>query len=850
MSNAAPDRQGQPLQTARPAPGGPTLHWILHVLRLLFLALLLQLCGPAMGQASATIASAPHGPQPDAARAVAPVAVHDMLSRIDDGQREVDLARQLLAAPDRYPRLHDALVAIAGPVDAKTRDTASMALRELPAMRLESLRRHWDFDAHRLARWELEVRHGIDPYADSALRLAQYRAAWDATRAAGLLGDLPAVVASRIDALLVQIRDVEAGLDTVLARRFDLLAQGRALGARIRTGSDGVVHAIDDVDATLFEMDAAPLWQGIGATGRTDAEAAAMRRGLEIEKRFALDYRAANHANQQALRLLQLLLLPLIVWMAVLGRRQRDALPKDVVRVLGRPLSAWVLLCMLGVLGLEPDAPLLVQEFALLAALVPVLRLLPAGALRALGRWPYAAIVLYGLDRSAAVAAQDHAVYRLLLLVLSVLAIAVTTWLMRSRLPAPATRRGRRLQRLVRPLGAAVLLILLVALVCNIVGNVSMAETLTSAVIDSGYMALLLYSGVIACRSLIVALSSAPMLARRRLVRERGAVLRAASTRLLMAGAFIGWIVYSLSRFRLLEPVYRMGSSVLQVGIDTGEVSVQLGDLLVFVGSIWLAFWTARTVRRFLRDELPSHSILPRGARNSIASLSYYAMLLLGFLVALSAAGFKVSQLAIVFGALGVGIGFGLQNVVNNFVSGLVLMFERPIQPGDVVDAAGTSGTVRDIGLRATTIRTFDGADTVLPNGLLLSGSLTNWTMFDQHRRFDVTVGVAYGADPAQVMDVLLTTAVQTPGVAQQPAPSALLTSYGDSSLDFTVRVWVVDVAAWLNVRSELLARILSGLAGAGISIPYNVMDINLRSVQSPAQPNGLTPGAPGGEPA
>jgi len=775
-----------------------------------------------------------------------------MLARVDDGQREVDLARQLLAAPDRYPRLHDALDAIALPVDAKTRDTASMALRELPAMRLESLRRHWAFDAHRLARWELEVRRGLDPYADSALRLAQYRAAWEATRSAGLLADLPLVVANRIDAVLAQIREVEAGLGTVLARRFDLIAQGRALGARIQTGSEGVAHAIADVDATLFELDAAPLWQGIGATTQTDAQAAAMHRGLEIEKRFALDYRSANNANQQALRMLELLLLPLIIWMAILGRRQRDALPKDAVRVLGRPLSAWILLCMLGVLGLEPDAPLLVQEFALLAALVPVLRLLPAGALRAAGRWPYAAIALYGLDRSAAVVAQDHAIYRLLLLVLSVLAIAMTGWLMRSRMPAPVTRRGRRLQRLVKPLGATVLLILLVALVCNIVGNVSMAETLTSAVIDSGYMALLLYSGVIVCRSLIVALLGAPSLARRRLVQERGAVLRAASTRLLMAGAFIGWVVYSLSRFRLLEPAYRIGSSVLQLGIDTGEVSVQLGDLLVFVGSIWLAFWTARMVRRFLREELPSHNSLPRGARNSIASLSYYAMLLLGFLVALSAAGFKVSQLAIVFGALGVGIGFGLQNVVNNFVSGLVLMFERPIQPGDVVDAAGTSGTVRDIGLRATTIRTFDGADTVVPNGLLLSGSLTNWTMFDQHRRFEVSVGVAYGSDPAQVMGILLATAVQTPGVAQQPAPTALLTSYGDSSLDFTVRVWVVDVGAWLNVRSDLLARILSGLAGAKISIPYNVVDINLRSVPppaAPAAPVGPAPGAPGAEP-
>jgi small-conductance mechanosensitive channel len=187
-------------------------------------------------------------------------------------------------------------------------------------------------------------------------------------------------------------------------------------------------------------------------------------------------------------------------------------------------------------------------------------------------------------------------------------------------------------------------------------------------------------------------------------------------------------------------------------------------------------------------------SRLPRGVGNSIASLSYYGVLLLGILFALSAAGFKVSQLMFIFGALGVGIGFGLQNVVNNFVSGVVLMFERPIQPGDVIDAAGVSGTVREISLRATTIRTFEGADSVVPNGLLLSGNLTNWTMYDRSRRFEITINVAYGTDPALVIAILNATASATTGVAPEPAPVVLLTDGGDNGINFAVRVWTVSV--------------------------------------------------------
>jgi small-conductance mechanosensitive channel len=220
---------------------------------------------------------------------------------------------------------------------------------------------------------------------------------------------------------------------------------------------------------------------------------------------------------------------------------------------------------------------------------------------------------------------------------------------------------------------------------------------------------------------------------------------------------------------------------------------------------------------------------------SSIASLSYYALLLLGLLVALSAAGFDVSQLTLLLGALGVGIGFGLQNVVGNFVAGLVLMFERPIRPGDVIEIPGTSGTVSAIGLRATRLRTFDGAEVVVPNGTLLGGNLTNWTLADRRRRVEVPVGVAYGSKPAQVIDLLRGTAAATPGVATTPPPFVWFTGFGASSLDFLVRAWCDDYDASFALRSELVRRIHDALDQAGIAIPFPQQDLHLRSVSEAA---------------
>lgn len=794
---------------------------------LLIVALWMYVVTGAVAQPVATSSIQP------SATAIAPIPLQDILTRADDEQQHVDRVNQLLALPDPVDQLRATLDDIAAPVDAKLRTTSGIVLNDLPIARLESLSRHWEFDARSFERWEAHARRTLYPYSASALQLAQRRAAWSATRAAGFLDGLPPVMSDRVDAMLADIDTSETALGTVLTRQFDLMQRASDLKARIQAGRNNVATAIDDIDHRLLQTDMPPLWQSLSLNGGTRAAIVEMERGLEIESQFAVDYRAAHTGNQQALAIVQVLLLPLIAWLVLRNRRtsQKGTQPRKITRALRRPISAWLLLSMLSVLVFEPDAPLLVEEFALLIALVPVLRLLPSGVLRSFGIWPYIAIALYVIDRVGLAVVADIGPYRLFLLLLNVLALGLTFRMLRRPLPSTSAKPDRNLQRAIRPLGGLVFLMLSVAAVCNIEGNISMAETLTSGVIDSGYMALLLYASVTVCIGIFRAVLSQPECANRRLVLQHGPVLHAAWRRLLVLSASLGWLLYSLDRFRLLRPLHGIGSSILQFGIEIGEVSIHIGDILVFLFASWLAFWAARIVRRLLRDELSGHAGLPRGVGNSISSLSYYSVLLLGILVALSAAGFKVSQLTLVFGALGVGIGFGLQTVVNNFVSGLVLMFERPIQPGDVVDAAGSSGTVREIGLRATTIRTFDGAEVIVPNGLLLSGNLTNWTMFDQNRRIEIAVGVAYGSDPSQVLTILNAAACTTPGVADQPAPTSMMTSYGDSALHFIVRAWTTDITTWASVRGELLARALAGLQAAGISIPYNQMDLHVRTL-------------------
>lgn len=797
------------------------------------IALLASLLGPAYAQGAAM---APASPAPASTQAHA-ILVAEIPLRADTDHRYAENVMERIAGADPTDSLAPRLESISRSVDEKLQQFQPTQLRTLPIMRLESLERHWMFDARRFMDWQEDMRQATAAYASDAAELARRREAWQALKIAPGAADLPPALTGRIDSVIAQLTRAEQALSVPLGRQIALGQRANSVEERIQAGQRSVAGAISYIDARLLELDAPPLWAAtFTPTARSDAMAY-LRTGLDMELRFARQYAAADTGNQLALHVLQVVLLPLLLWLAWHSRHAIRAgeMSQTAARVLGRPLSAWLLLAMMGVQLLESDAPLIVLQIALLLAVVPVLRLLPPTAREQLDLWPYAITGLYLAERLGVFFLASETLYRLHNLVITLLALATALWL-----HARAKRRGAiqapgRLHQAVRIGAWAAVALLTVAGIANLVGNLSMAEMLTSAVISSGYFGLMLYAGVTIIVTLLQLMLARPGVSRFRIAREHAPPLVQLLIRLVMASAVVGWTLYTMDRFRILRASYAFTTKVLSYTLALGDITISLGNILVFAISVLIAFWAARAIRLVLHDEVLARMPLPRGVGNSIASLTYYSVLLLGLAVALSAAGVRTSQLALVLGALGVGIGFGLQNVVNNFVSGLILMFERPIQPGDVVEIGETSGQVREIGMRATRIRTFEGADVVVPNGTLLSEKLTNWTMLDRNRRIEINVGLAYGTDPAQAIELLGSVARGTLGVSTQPAPIALFMGFGASTLDFSIRAWTPDFDQWMSIRSDMLSRMYEALTQAGIEIPYPQTDLHLRSISPEA---------------
>jgi small-conductance mechanosensitive channel len=197
-------------------------------------------------------------------------------------------------------------------------------------------------------------------------------------------------------------------------------------------------------------------------------------------------------------------------------------------------------------------------------------------------------------------------------------------------------------------------------------------------------------------------------------------------------------------------------------------------------------------------------------------------------LLALAAAGVELSKFTLLTGALGVGLGFGLQNVVNNFVSGLILLFERPVRIGDILEIGQLSGQVTKIGVRSTSLHAFDGSDLIIPNAKLISEQVVNWTLTGTRRQIVVNVPVAYGADPTKVRDLLRQTAESHPQVLDFPKPVAFFLGFGDSALNFEVRFWAPRPDIVGDLKSDVALNIATALKDAGFTVPVPRRDLHI----------------------
>lgn len=290
------------------------------------------------------------------------------------------------------------------------------------------------------------------------------------------------------------------------------------------------------------------------------------------------------------------------------------------------------------------------------------------------------------------------------------------------------------------------------------------------------------------------------------------------------------WLIILSRNLNAYDLVFDAVADFLQKERMLGSIHFSFYGILIFVGIIWISNVIAKSLQLIFGDTvIPKTPNTGTARGGSLLLLARIGILSLGIVLAFLASGIPIDKLTIIIGALGVGIGFGLQNVVNNLVSGLILAFERPVSVGDTIEISNRLGTVKEIGIRSTKILTPDGSEVIIPNGDLLSQHIINWTQNSAFRRVELLLGVSYQCTLEEVNEILTSILEKNPQVQQWPAPQVLTHLFADSAVQLRILFWTSH-ENWTSTKSDILQQILIQFREKNISIPYPQQDIHIMS--------------------
>jgi potassium-dependent mechanosensitive channel len=790
--------------------------------RAALLALLLALA-PATADAIWPFSSKPDPPPASNASVTTSIPAPEVAQRAEDATRVLrDLDALLVPGPGIVAiqgRLEDTAERVSVQAEQTNRQLANRPSGTV----VDTLANQWQTVRAELATYVTVLGERATALERGLQRLGGLRETWAQARTDARASRAPAPVLDRIDGILAAIDQAKPRLQQ--ERGAMLVLQDRVAQYVMRCDEALAQLAIarTDMAGRLLVRDGVALWNG--------EELSAAMRELPGRLRDAVTG-AIGELRQYAADnldrfLLNLALLTALLLLTARARREASRIAPTLeagahhrLAALEHPVAAAILLTLLANSFVGPRARIIqaVGGVLLLVATLIVTRVgLPSRRLPML----YLVGALVFVDLFRALASTVPFLEQQIFLVEVAGAIGVLVW--RRPLASPESDRVSRLAI------AGVFVAIAGAGVAAAAGYMRLALFVGVGLLGSIYVGMVLYASMKVLDGLIVVGLRSRPLSDLKMVQGHGPLLERRFRAVLHWLAVGGWVILALRYFGLWSVTVALAGAALTAEMQRGALSISLGGVVVFVVTVLATFALSGIVRFVLEEELYPRLAPQRTLPYAISTLVHYTLVFTGFLLGLAALGIDLTKITILAGALGVGIGFGLQGLVNNFVSGLVVLYERRINVGDAVQIGDVGGLVQQMGLRACTVRTWEGSEVIVPNASLTSEKVANWTLSDRHRRIDLPVNVAYGTSPERVADVLLGVARKHSHVLAEPAPVVLFRGFGDSALLFEMRVWTDRFDTWPQTRSELAVGTYGALREAAIEIPFPQRDVHVR---------------------
>ncbi len=684
---------------------------------------------------------------------------------------------------------------------------------------------------HQVEDFQLKITSRTRDLMDASMELGQNKRRWEISKDGAIKAGIPDVIQKRIDQTIRKLDSVNLILQGDFA---EMLIEENALSGRnfqLKALVDSLTVRKKMIGESLYRQDSPTLLEAFSARDthmlehHTEQYMSLLRSDLNlIQKRFKVE-----------LWVSVILLLTLVILAFSFKKNysrkyisEQTELKEIQIIIIESPVATVMFLSTFLIRFLFKEFFVSLQVINLFFLMIPLMIIVLRSYTKKASPWIEILMGFYVLTYIYEIVFYSDILQRLFLLFMSAGAFTFFLMLVIKRNIIIKTS-NKFLFGIARFSLGVFALFSLGAIVGNIVGAVRLAEYYTNNILLLVIVTLLIYVATRVVNAAIYMLLASKMMQGLNMIREGIEVIHKKLTRLINILLWVFGFTVLLDLLNFKEKFMEWGDETLHTGQTIGQVEITPASILVFIFVIWLSVFLSRIISTILEKDIFTRIPVAKGIPHTVSMLLRVTLITGGFFLAAAAAGMELSNLSIIIGAFSVGIGFGLQNIFNNMVSGLILAFERPIKVGDTVQVADLMGVVLSIGLRASTIKSFDGAEVIVPNGNLISDHMINWTLTDYLRRMDMRVGVAYGTDPEVVLEILKSVAEEHEKVRKKPAPSAFFLGFGDSSLDFRMLAWT-NIDGRLTVESEINVTISKKLKEAGIEIPFPQRDLHIRS--------------------
>jgi len=495
---------------------------------------------------------------------------------------------------------------------------------------------------------------------------------------------------------------------------------------------------------------------------------------------------------------------------------RKDSLEKKIFFFIGRPFTTFTILLVLALVAVFPDRPGSVAGFISIVLVLPVIRILETVIKPEYIKYLYIfflAYIAFWFNKNSIGFDVESRVFTLLV---NLTLLVYTLRLVYKKIPSRLYES--KYKKITTYLMLFVSLLFVIAIGTNLYGSVLLSNRLIESIFTIYFSALIFSVLYIILTGYIVLILRRRIATASNMLEIYSVKIESITKKLIKVWMFSWWLLVVAKTISLYPFLIEIKESVLSFTFHISQTTISVQGIVDFILIVIGTWILARLTRIVLEVEVFSRFKLPRGAPTAILTTLNYIIIITGTIIAFSSLGVTPQQFALVFGALGVGIGFGLRNIIANFVSGIIMVFERPIQIGDTIEVDKTMGSVQSIGARSSTVKTFDGSEVIIPNADFIAKEIINWTLSDEHRRKTVEFKVDLDNDIETILKIMKDVAVAHPDVLSDPEPLATFKHFGEYYLEFKLYFWLSDNL--IVAHSDVTIGIYKALKDAGVKMP------------------------------